>query len=243
MWKRCLQLIIALSLTGLQPMYFQTHTTSYFRIKYEKPVSSRDAAKIGSLLESSYAKYKKIFDLSLTGRVDVTMYSSVQRMKRESKVPLFDDGVFRNGKITMAASVFSMDEDRMRDFSARIASAVVLYELKTCPHWLAECYSVYSGGDLDRYGRPSRLNMVSFTDLAEDMSHVETLAEYGEAYAKLAVTASFLMNRYGISKFESVFTKFKKRATVEEAFESVFGEKVEVIEKAWVKALASPVKE
>ncbi len=243
MVRRCVQLVVVLLFTGMQSMYFQTHTTSYFRIKYEKPIPTRDASKIGSMLESSYAKYKKIFDVSLSGRVDVTIYNSAQRMARESKVPLFDDGVFRNGKIFMAAPAMMADEEKMRSLIARITSGVVLYDLKSCPHWLAECYSVYCGGDLSRFGMPNRLNVVSFADLAEDVSHAESLAEFREMYAKLAVTASFLVNRYGITKFESVFARFKKGASGEEAFESAFGEKIGVIEKAWVKALASPIRE
>ena len=244
MWKRCILLVIAWSFTGMQSIVFHTHTTSFFRIKYEKTIRAKDAAIVGELLETSYAKFKKIFDLPLSGRVDVTMFKSVDRLKWESKVPYFDDGVFRNGKLFISWPAMIQRDEKLRALIARLTSRVVLDELKGCPHWLAECYSVYAGGDMVRYSRPSRLNMVSFADLAEDFSHLERAEDYRETYGKLAVTASFLVNRYGLDKFESVFAQFKKGGvSYDDAFEKAFGEKTAVIEKAWVKALASPPKE
>lgn len=243
MRRTCMLMAIAWSTIGMQLVYFQTQKTSYFRIKYEKTVSSRDASKVGTLLEGSYAKYKKIFDISLSGRVDVTVYSSVERMKRDSKVPLFDDGVFRNGKMFMLSPSMIHRPAQLDNLIARMTSRAVLFELKACPHWLAECYSVYCGGNLPRYGAPSRLNVVSFADLAEDYSRAERPSDFRDAYAKLAITASFLVDRYGLEKFESVFEQLKKGVAVEVAFEAIFGEKIGVIEKAWVKALSLPVKD
>ena len=62
--------------------------------------------------------------------------------------------------------------------------------------------------------------------------------EQQEIYAKLAATMSFLVNRYGEHKVESLFVQFQDGASLEQVFESTFGEKISVIEQEWVKAIS-----
>lgn len=168
--KQLLLAVCAIAFMGMQSAYLQTHTTSFFRIKYEKSVSSQSATKLGSMLESAHAKFKKKFNVTLTGRADVMLYNSADRMKKEAKMSLFDDGVYGSGKIYMVALSNPSEEQKISGMVSRVAARCVLNEIKGCPYWLAECYSVYAGEELMRFGSPSRPNMLSFADLAEDFS-------------------------------------------------------------------------
>ena len=50
------------------------------------------------------------------------------------------------------------------------------------------------------------------------------------------------MDRYGEKKVEAVFAELKRGTSIEDALESSFGEKMNVIEKAWVNSLQAAVK-
>jgi hypothetical protein len=231
----------ALILLGMQSANLQTHTTAYFKIKSEKGVSSKEVAKFGTMLEADYEKYKKLFGVKPQGIVNVMYYTSPERIQRESKIPLFDDGVWAGGKIYVSKG-HPLDGKEMKGMVARVTARCVLNGLRTCPRWLAECYSLHAGNEEERFGAPVRSTMVGFEDLAEDMSRAETSAEFREVYAKLGATAAFFVERYGETKFESLFAQLKSGKMFEEAAEGTFGEKIGVIEQAWSKALAAPPK-
>jgi len=238
------RVIIALGaflLLGMQSSYLQTYTTSFFRIKHEKSIPSTEVSAFGKMLETSYSKYKKVFAVTPSGRVDVMYYSSPQLIKRESRIPVFDDGVFAGGKIYVATG-YPLEGAKMQGMASRVAARCVLNQIKSCPLWLAECYSLHAGNELWRFGAPVRPSMLSFADLAEDYSRAESADEFREVYAKLGATASFFIDRYGETKFQNVFTQLKSGRMFEEALEGAFGEKIDVIEKAWAKALVNPPK-
>jgi len=241
MRQRIIIALGAILLLGMQSQYLQTYTTSYFRFKYEKSVSPKEVSAFGNMLETAHAKYKKMFAVTPSGRVDVMYYSSPQFIKRESKIPIFDDGVFARGKIYVATG-YPLEGAKMQGMTSRVAARCVLSAIKSCPLWLAECYSLHAGNEVWRFGAPVRPSMLSFADLAEDYSRAETSDEFREVYAKLGATAAFFVDRYGETKFQAVFAQLKSGKSFEEALEGAFGEKIEVIEKAWTKALASPPK-
>ncbi|HMD13046.1 MAG TPA: hypothetical protein VKI62_00330, partial [Bacteroidota bacterium] len=76
----------------------QTISTLRFRLKYENGISLQDVKKIGKMFEKSYIEEKKIFNISFSGKVDVLMYTSVNRFKAESQTRAFDDGDYTGGK-------------------------------------------------------------------------------------------------------------------------------------------------
>jgi hypothetical protein len=231
----------ALILLGMQSANLQTHSTAFFKIKYEKGVSSKEVTKFGTMLDQEHEKYKKLLGVNPSGIVSVLYYSSPERIQRESKIPVFDDGVWAGGKIYVSKG-FPLDGEKMKGMIARVAARCVLNGLKKCPRWLAECYSLHAGNEEARFGAPVGSTMVGFDDLAEDFSRAETSDEFRELYAKLGATAAFFVERYGETKFDSLFTQLKSGKTFEEAAEGVFGEKFDVIEKSWAKALATPPK-
>jgi hypothetical protein len=127
------RIIIALGavlLLGMQSQYMQTYTTSFFRFKYEKSVSSKEVSAFGTKLETAHAKYKKMFAVTPSGRIDVMYYSSPGLIKRESKIPVFDDGVFAGGKIYVSSGHPRRCEDAGDDV-ARAARCVE--RIKSCP--------------------------------------------------------------------------------------------------------------
>jgi hypothetical protein len=240
--KQIVAVCLLFPMLGMQSAYYQTHTTSFFKIKYERKISAKEAAKIGTMLENSYGKMRKKLNLTLNNRVDVFLYTASDRLQTESKSRLFDDAVYKNGKAYIVAPGRT-DEEIVKRAVTRVVCRSILNEVKACPQWLAEAYSIYAGGDVLRFGQPSRLNVVRFADLAEDYSRAEGEAEVKEMYAKLGSTISFLVHRYGEAKVESLFLQFNSGKLSDEIFEITFGEKIGVIEKAWMKALALPIQE
>jgi len=79
--------------------------------------------------------------------------------------------------------------------------------------------------------------------MSEDYARLEQRPDdQKELYARLAATMSFLINRYGESKVESMFFQFYGGKSLDEVFEFIFGEKILDIEREWVKALTSQAK-
>lgn len=235
--------LLAILTLGMQAAYFQTYSTAFFRIKYEKSVSVDDIKKLGQVLENQYADTHKRFGASLNHRINVYVYSSSIKYYSDSKSIEFDDGLFRDGKIFLISPKALNKGMKLSSVVARVVARAVLDEVKMCPPWLSECYSLYAGGDLSRFGVPARFKASGFSDLSEEYSTAEREKDVKELYAKLAVTANFLVNRYGEKKVEAMFDQFKAGSSLEEVFENSFNEKAPDIEKAWLEALKNPPKE
>ena len=239
-----LQLAIALFLVFtiiLQAGNFQTHTTAYFRIKYEKNVSTEEIQKLGELMEAQYTEMRNNLNITLSHRIDVFVFGSPRRFRSESKSKAFEDGDFQAGKIFL---YFSRDLEKkqfLKSTISRVVSRSLLDEIHGCPEWLKEAYALYLSNELDRFGQPARVTMRSFADLSEDYFKAERDAEVRELYAKLSATAYFLVQHYGDHKVTEMFSMLKRGMSMEEAFETAFGESITEIEKAWVKALRMPI--
>jgi hypothetical protein len=238
-------LTILLSLVlGLQAGAFRTHTTSNFRIRYERSVPSENARLLGKALESAYAaQRKKLTGFTLGKVTDVQVFGAVGRFRAESQSKVFDDGDVRGGKLYFAVLPETTSGENLQQVAARLIAKCLLEKVITCPRWLAEGYSLYEGGDLERFGLPANTSISGFEDLAEEYSRLEVRQGAKELYAKLACTIKFFVDRYGEKKLESAIVKFRESASVEQVFESSFGEKYSDIEKAWVSALRSPPRE
>ena len=240
MMRKFFILILFIPLLGMQSIYVHTHSTNFFRIRYEKSVSSKDAQAAGRTLESAYENIRKKLNIGLSRRVDVDVYSTVERLFADTHTKLFNDGMFRNGKIYLRVKRGAASE--MQDVAARVVSRAILDENKACPPWLAEAYSLYAGNNLKTFGQPSRSNLATFSDLAEDFSRTEQAQEQKEVYAELASTMTFLIDRYGEAKINGLFVRFQTGAPLEEIFETAFGEKIDVIQKAWADELTPKLK-
>ena len=243
MLTRLVILVLSVILLGMQTDIYQTYSTAYFRIKYVKSISTNDVVKIGEMLEARYAEYKKKLHTTLNHKVNVYVLNSVSRFRTESRSKVFGDGAFRDGKIYLLSPALIGKDIPLEPIISRVVSRAILDEIKLCPPWLSECYSLYAGEDLARYGQPARIKISSFGDLSEEFSTAQRTKDINEVYAKLAVTADFFISRYGEKKFEGLFNEFNFNPSVEEVFEAYFGEKISTIEKAWVQALRSPSKE
>jgi hypothetical protein len=219
-----------------------SRNTANFRFRYDKNVSAEDIRKIGKELELAYTAYAERLGQSFHRKVDVYGFSSAARFRSESHSAAYDDGDIRDGKLYFNVGVVLKCDTAVRDPISRVAAEAILGEIKWCPRWLAEVYGIYAGKDITRFGPPAALNSSSFSDLTEDYARAENSRDLLEIHAKLALTARFLVDRYGERKVELMFLQFRRPLTVEEAFEAAFGEKLPVIEKAWAAALRSPPK-
>ena len=234
-------LLVSWSLLGGQFTPFQTYSTANFRIKYEKNIPLNDVRDVRDSLESGYNQLRKKLRLQLHHRVDVHIYNSFGRFVSESKTRAFNDGAFENGRIYLISLADLEKRGKLKNVIERVVARSVLDELKSCPQWLAEAYGLFAGNELSRFGQPARLNISSFADLSEDYSRAENENDVKEVYAKLAATIHFFVSRYGIQKVEAMFGEFKKEMALEDIFQKSFGETLEEIEKAWVRALAEPL--
>lgn len=235
--------VFALTTLSMQSKFIRTETTPSFRLRYERNISTSDVRRTGKMLESSYADYRKRLGTSFNGRIDANLYNAPGRLKAESNSRAFDQGEYKSGKMYLYVNNSPTSKSQQQDVCARVISRALLDRIPTCPQWLAEAYSLYAGHDVTRFGQPARLNIASFADLGEDYFHAEEKKDVTELYAKLSLTIQFLINRYGQESVETMLQKFKDGKPLDENFEAAFKEKLPDIEKAWVKALRSPVRE
>ena len=240
---RWLLVLFAIATLGMQASYFQTYSTAYFRIKYEKSVAPEHIQKLGEELENTYADARKRFGISLNHRMNVYVYNSQIKFRSDSRSIAFDDGAFGNGNIYLMSPKILERTMKLQPVISRVVTRAVLDEMKLCPQWLRECYSLYAGGEQERFGRPARFKISGFADLGEEFAAAERQKDIVEIYAKLAVTADFLVDRYGEKKVEALFGEFKSGSSLEEIFENSFGEKIGDIEHAWMAALKNPTQE
>ncbi len=240
---RLIMIAVCFLLTGMQVNFFVTYSSPSFRIRYEKNVPKTDVKKLADSLESKLALYQRRFGISSDHKIDVYVYNSNLRFHSDAGPTLFEDGNYHDGNIYVLSPGKLQREAKLSSTLDRVIARVVLMEVNLCPPWLADCYSLYLGNNLTQFGQPAQFKIASFSDLSEEYAAADHAKELKEVYAKLAVTANFLVSRYGEKKTESMFSLFQNTTTVEEAFESAFGEKITDIEKAWVIALQRPIKE
>jgi len=217
----------------------RTTSVGSFRIQYEHGISLHNAKLFGALLDTSVAEMKKLLDLSFKGKIDVIMFTSVERFKQDSQTRIFDDGDWNAGKIYFFLNPGPVHEGRMQEVARRLAARVALSHEPGCPPWFAEAYSLSVGNDLERFGKPARSMTSSFSDLGEDYVSSEGEKDDLELYAKLASTIDFFNIHYGKSKVEDALRGFKTSDNIHEVFQTAFQEKFEDIEKEWVKTLRS----
>lgn len=242
MKRLLLMMLVAAAAYGFDVAKYRTETTAMFRIRYEKGVSTAEAKKIGKLLDASYAEYRKILGVTLQNKVDVLIYTSVGRFRTESESRAFTDGDYRLGKLFLAVPSRPQKMEGLQNVVNRIVAKALLEQVRGCPPWFAEAYSLYAGHDLRKFGQPARLNIKSLDDLGEDYASAESGEDVKELYAKLASTIQFFVDRYGKEKVEEALVKFKSKDRMDEVFRDVFKEQVSDIEKEWVKALRAPIK-
>jgi hypothetical protein len=228
--------ILCLAARGGAASNTNTLTTPSFRVIYEKNVPEKAARHAGAVLESTYVEYHNRLGMALRHRLDVNLYKSGHRLMEASDNELFNDAVWKDKVIYLAAD---LKDDQLRNAAARVVSRAILADRVECPSWLAEAYSLNAGGDLHRFGRLSNANMTSFTDLAEDYLRAEGTKEKKEVFAKLSATIAFLVGRYGDARVDALFDHFKSGVNPDSAIQSHFGEKLETIEEEWAKELAS----
>jgi hypothetical protein len=233
-----------LVLTGpYQTRPIQSYASKNFSIHYEKTIPSAEMKGLAGLLEERLTLYENIFGVKNNGRIDVNVYAGIGRFRRESRSPVFDDGDCFEGTIYLVYRPLSANKEKVKSILSRVVAKKILEEIPWCPMWLTESYSLYAGNDLLRFGDPVQMTMVAFTDLNEEYSRVNELANPKELYAKLAATIRFLMDRYGERKVETVIKKFSGRGTMEQFFESVFNDRITEIEKEWRRTLQLPYKD
>lgn len=216
-------------------------STASFRLRYDRSVTAKDADITGKKLDAQYEKLKVRLHRSLGNHPDVFLFKSIGQMRKDSKTELFDDGVYKNGKMYLLTSAVMKDEKQFERTCTRLTSRAILSSVRSCPPWLAEAMSLFFSGELRRFGSPAQLHIASFADLSEEFARSESARDQQEVYAKLSSTAAFLIHRYGEEKVLSAVSKFKPGVTVEDVFTKSFGEKMDVIEQAWVRVLAEPI--
>lgn len=233
-------IVFALTMLAMQTRSLQNKSTDNFRIRYPKNIPARQVSKIGKLLEQAYAEYRTKLGTSFRGKPDVILVATAGQLRQQSKI--FGDAAFRDGKIYIFPSKLLVTDSSAQQSIARLVARTILNEIPLCPPWLAESYALYAGGLPLQLGKPAQLTESSFSDLHEDFARAENEQDLREIYAKLAATSRFLMDRYGEKKVEAVFAELKRGTSIEDALESSFGEKMNVIEKAWVNSLQAAVK-
>ena len=243
MISRCVILVISFIVMSMQGSLFRVNSTTNFLIRFERSVPQEDIRKLGDKFELTYEKYQKRFGISLNRRIEVYVYNSPLRFHADSKSGLFNDGCFYKGKIYMMAPRQLQKDMKFESVLNRVVGRALLDGIKFCPAWLSECYSLYLGDNLMDFGKPAQVKVSGFEDLSEQYSTAERDKEVKEVYATMAVTGDFLVSRYGQKKMEEMLLQFAHGGTLEEIFESVFGENIDVIENEWISELQLAVKE
>jgi hypothetical protein len=240
---RTIAAAIMIVMMGTQLYGLPSYATSNFKIHYEQTIPAGDIRKLGNQLEAEFDQCRRKLGITPASKFDVTVYNSGVRFRRDSKSLVFDDGCWVGGKIYLMAPKVLNRTRGVQLVVSRVVARALLGELPLCPAWLSECYSLYAGNDVTRFGKPAQVKVSGFADVGEMYATAEREKELHEVYATLAVTADFLIARYGERRVEGMFLAFRKIDTVEEAFQSAFGEKISEIEKSWIDTLRLAVKE
>ncbi len=245
--KHILLIGIMLVLGQCEPVFavqsMQTISTSRFHLKYENGISLQDVKKIGKMFEKSYTDEKKIFNISFSGKMDVLMYTSVNRFKSESQTRAFSDGDYTAGKFFLVIPPKMKGVEGMENIVERLVVRAMLEHIPACPPWFSEAYSLYAGNAVTRFGKPARLTTSSFSDLGEDYVSAEHEKDIVELYAKLGLTIQFLVDRFGKEHVEEAINLCKTNGNIADVFQTVFNEKYSDIEKEWVTALRVQMKQ
>ena len=229
--------IIGLTILAVQTPNEPQYVTDSFRIRYYQRLSSADIDTISRLFEKWYRQYRREYDLSLDGRLDVYLVPSYERFRAVTKSTVLKEGIFRNGKVYLVVLSPLGESGRLGDVISRVLMRALLEKNLQCPKWLAEAYSLYLGNSLDQFGRPAQSSARTFEDLNEEFSRASTEQRIREVYAKLAATAHFFSDRYGRRAFKSLILECKTASSLGEAMRNVFRETLSDIEKAWMKAI------
>jgi len=212
-------------------------TTAAFQVRYDRTIAASDMKLLGEMLDSAASEYQAAFQLTLKNKPVVLVSASVSRYQSESVSRLFDDGDSRGGRIYLALPPKRPRTEGMQGVVHRTVAKLLLDRIPACPRWLAEAYTLYAGGDLDRFGSPAEVNAAGFSDLGEDFVRIEELRQLPDLYATLAFTIKFLVDRYGKERVEEALAKFRTQGGIELVFSGIFQEPYAKIESEWSRAL------
>ena len=242
---RILKILVAVfSIVFISMQVYTTRekSTLHFRIKYDRDITGNDIKYIGTVLESTYTRYSKIFDVSMNKTTEVFVFNAQGRFKMESQARVFNDGHYRAGRLYLMAPRDEADRGIIKHAIARVVVRMILDQIASCPAWLAEGYSLVAGGDLEMFGSPAHVTVAQFSDLGEDYNREVARTDVKELYAKISATMQFFIGRYGDHTVEQMLRNFKTEDSLREVFEKTFNENINVIEKAWVNFLNSAVR-
>jgi len=222
---------------------FSAHKTKNFRILYERTITKSQINSIATDLELQFREWIKRLNIKPNKLpFEVRVYKTERKYFQESSIKTKDLGTFSNKKIFLAPP------DKLDEKGSRIniiSKVVVLAILSTandngCPTWLTEAYSIYAGGELEKYSDSKIITPISFLDFQQEYNQIKKEKGLIAFHAKISKVIEFLLDRFGVSKLDSLFIKFEGLQPLETVFEKHFGEKYSDIEKSFnetVKAL------
>lgn len=219
---------------------FDSFKSKNFLIKYERGISNSAVKSIASDLELQFKEWTKRINLALNKLpVEVRIYKTEKKYFQKSQSIMKEEGTYSNG-IIFLSPLSKLDEKGMR---INIVSRIVVLSILSaandngCPRWLSEAYGIYAGGDLEKYGTPPMFRGTGLLDFQQEMNQAKREKDLVYVYSKLSEVMKFMLNRYSKQKVDSLFTRFDGIKSLEQVFEETFGEKYDIIEKAWNEAV------
>ena len=230
--------LLFLLLPSSQPQIPQSRFRGdHFQVRADKNIPAATVGEITGALEFELAKAESSLGISATRRIPVVIYTTELRYRSDSKSLAFDDADMKGGTIHLSYPALKRDRAAWAASFARVVTKALIGEVLFCPPWLQEAYALHAGAATTRFGDPARVASGGFGDLFEEYSRAERPKDVREAFAKLAFTIEFLVERFGEERVRSLFPRFRSGRDIESIFAETFGEQMVATEAAWAATL------
>lgn len=226
-------------LFGQQTAPTGEQSSEHFKIKFDKTLTPATVKQVQDSLEARYALYQKELKIPTSGKISVRLVANSERFRIEAKGSVFDDGDYLGGVLLLSAGLVTTDAKKFHYVVVRTVVTAMTAQLNACPRWLGAAYGLYVGNEIQQFTQFSPRQMFAFSDIDEEFDRASKEREIKGVYSALGTTIQFLVGKFGERRVQQVFSQFNKGLTVEEAFERVFGENIEDLEREWQRTLSA----
>ena len=216
--------------------------SDHFKITYDNVLPAYLVKLVQDSLEAKFTLYRKALNITVSQKITVRLVAGEDRFNAEAKSPIFDDGIYSEGKIVLDGALADSGGSQFDYVISRVVVSAMTSQVGGCPRWFGLAYGLFVGNEVHRFDGFATTPMFDFSDLDEEFNRASSPRELKGVYSALGKTMQFLVAQYGERRVRSVFSQFKKGISIEEAFEQVFGSPIEDIQQAWRRSLETKQK-
>ncbi len=214
-------------------------TTVHFKVTTDKNIPSETVKQIQDSLEAKYSFYQKDLFISELRKINVRIVSSKARFELVSKYPLFEFAIFSENTIFINAELTKEAQSKINNTISRVVVGALTTQVNGCPRWLGAAYSMYVGNEVHSFDAFSGKKFYDFSDMDEEYNRASSLTELKSVYSGLGSAIQFLTGQYGERKVKLLFSQLRKGQSLNQAFQTVFGQSLDDVQDAWQRSSSS----